>query len=377
MVIKNIKIVTLDKVIENGYIIINNDKIFGVYEGNYQGDDLDVIDGENKIAMPGFIDIHIHGSNGIDFMDAEPKDYKIISNSLFKEGVTSFLATTLTSDEESLKKVCEAVKIAITDNPSLLGIHLEGPYINVKYKGAQNEQYIRKPSKDEFDKLNNLSGNNIKYISLAPEIEGSLEFIKYVTSKGVVVSAGHSDASFNEIESALKYGLTNTTHTHNAMSGHHHRKPGIVTAAMYFDEIYPEVICDGLHVSPNVIKTFYKIVTSNRFIMVTDALKIKHSDINTFKLFGLDAERKDGAAYLTSGPLAGSLLSMDQGLRNLKTYIKDITLIDLMKVSSYNASKSLKIQDIGLIAVGKYADIVLLNDDLTVYSTYSRGKKVY
>lgn len=375
MVITNVKIVTLNKVIENGYVIISGDKILSVNEGHYQGEDKDIIDGGNKILMPGFIDVHIHGSAGIDFMDAAEEDYKIISTSLFKEGVTGYLATTLTSDLDSLIKVAKNVKKAIKDNPSLIGIHLEGPYINAKYKGAQNELYIRKPDILEFDKLNEASGNNIRYISLAPEVEGSLEFIKHITDRGVVASAGHTDASFNDVEKAIEAGLTNTTHTHNAMSGHHHRKPGVLTAAFYFDALYTEFILDGIHVHPDVIRTSYKIITSDRFFVVTDALKIKHSDIDKFKLFGLDVERRDGAAYLTSGPLAGSLLSMDKALRNLKSYIKDISLIDLMKVSSYNASKALKLSDRGLIEAGRYADLVLLNEDLTVSSTYLRGKK--
>lgn len=376
MVITNLKIVTLEKVIENGYIIIENDKIIDVVEGKYLEDDKDVIDGKGKIAMPGFIDVHIHGSCGIDFMDAAENDIKLISESLYKEGVTTYLATTLTSDKESLEKVCGVIKNSIKDNPSLLGLHFEGPYINAKHKGAQNELFIRKPDIEEFNYLNKLSGNNIKYISLAPEVEGAMEFISHVTKDGVTVSAGHTDATFDDVETAIKHGLTNTTHTHNAMSGHHHRNPGVVTAALYFDELYCEVICDGIHVCPNTVKAFFKAVGEDRFVMITDALKIKHSEIDTFQLFGLDCVRKNGAAYLLTGPLAGSLLTMDQGLRNLRKYINNISLIQLMKVSSYNASKSLHLSDRGLIEKGRNADVVLLSEDLYVSDVYKLGKKV-
>jgi N-acetylglucosamine-6-phosphate deacetylase len=310
-------------------------------------------------------------------MDASKDDIKIVADALYQEGVTSFLATTLTSDNESLKRVCSVIKEAKEVCPSLLGIHLEGPYINAKYKGAQNEAFIRNPDIKEFDELNFLSGNNIKYISLAPEKEGALDFIRHITSLGVVASAGHTDASFNKIEEAIEYGLTNITHTHNAMSPHHHRNPGVVTAAMYFDELYTEVICDGIHVSKETLKAFYKIVGADRFIMITDALQIKLSDINEFKLFGLDCIRKNNAAYLTSGPLAGSLLTMEQGLKNLKAYIKNISLIDLMKVSSYNASKSLHLNDRGLLEENRIADIVLLDEELNVKEVYKLGKKVY
>lgn len=374
MVINNIKIVTLNKIIENGYIVIKGKKISKIAAGNYFGEDV-VIDGLGKIAMPGFIDIHIHGSCGIDFMDADEKQIKIIAEALYKEGTTTFLATTLTSDNKSLKKVCKIVAKAMKSVPSLGGIHFEGPYINVKYKGAQNEKYIRKPDVEEFNELVKLSKNNIRCISLAPEIEGAYEFIKNAKLQNITVSAGHSDAGFKEIENAISLGLTNTTHTHNAMSGHHHRKPGIVTASMYFDNLYTEVICDGIHVCPDTLKTFYKIVGEDRFIIVTDALLAKHSNLEKFQIFGLDCVKKDGAAYLTTGPLAGSLLTMDQAIRNMHEFT-NASLIQLAKISSTNAAKSLNMNDRGVLAKGKIADIVLLSEKLEIKDVYKLGKKV-
>ena len=373
MVIKNLKIVKHDEVIENGYIVIANDKIQLIGRGEYVGK---AIDGKGKIAMPGFIDIHIHGSCGIDFMDASPEEIKIIADSLYTEGVTTFMATTLTSDNASLKKVCENVKEAKNNVPSLGGIHFEGPYINAKYKGAQNEAYIRNPDINEFNELCELSGNNVRYIAMAPEKEGAIEFIKNAREKGVSIAAGHSDATFDQVAEAIKAGLTNTTHTHNAMSGHHHRNPGIVTAAMCFDELYTEVICDKIHVCPNTLKTFYKIVGPDRFVIITDALKAKHSDLEHFQLFGLDCERKNGAAYLLTGPLAGSLLTMDQGVRNVRD-ITGASLIDLAKVSSTNAAKSLRLQGVGELKEGYQADIVLLDKELNVKNVYKNGEEVY
>lgn len=376
MIIKNIKIVTLKKVIENGYIEISNHKIVNVKEGDYQGEDTNIIDGHHKIAMPGFIDIHIHGSCGIDFMDADEQGYKEIAKALYSEGTTTFLATTLTSDYKSLAKVCKTVAKVKKEVPSLGGIHFEGPYINAKYKGAQNEAFIRNPDIEEFNKLVKLSHKNVRYISLAPEKEGAMDFIANAIKQGVCVSAGHTDATFTDIEKAISYGLTNTTHTHNAMSGHHHRNPGVVTAAMYFDNLYTEAICDGIHVCENSLKTFYKIVGPDRFIIVTDALLGKHSDINEFKLFGLDCIKKDGAAYLTTGPLAGSLLTMDQGVRNMAKFTK-ASLIDLAKISSTNAAKAMHFKDRGLLAKGKLADIVLLDESLHVQDVYKLGEKVF
>ena len=376
MVINNIKIVTLKKVIENGYLQIEGKKIVKVGNESYSGNDNNVIDGQGKIAMPGFIDLHIHGSCGIDFMDAKAEEIKIIADKLYSEGTTSFLATTLTSDHKSLLRVAKEVKKAKKFVPSLLGIHFEGPYINAKYKGAQNEAFIRKPNIEELVELVKASNNNVRYITMAPEQDNAIEFIKKAKELGVTVSAGHSDASFNDVSKAIEAGLTNTTHTHNAMSGHHHRNPGIVTAAFYFDQLFTECICDGIHVCENTLKTLYKIVGPDRFIIVTDALLGKHSEISSFKLFGLDVVERDGAAYLTSGPLAGSLLTMDQGVRNVKAFT-NASLIDLAKVSSTNAARSLNLKDRGVLAKGKLADIVLLSDDLHVCDVYKLGEKVY
>jgi len=374
MVLNNIKIVTPDGIIENGYISIKDGIIVDINKGNYSGND-QIIDGKGQTAMPGFIDIHMHGSCGIDFMDAKPEDYKTIANALYKEGVTTFLATTLTSDKESLLKVCRAVKEAKESVPSLGGIHLEGPYISVKYKGAQNEEFIRNPNVKEMAELIEASGNNVRYISMAPEKDGSLEFIKFCVENGVTVSAGHTDATFRQVKEAMKYGLTNTTHTYNAMSGHTHRNPGVVSAALYYDKIFTEFICDGIHVCNDTLKISYKIIGPERFIVITDALKIKNSDLEKFELFGLPCIRKDGAAYLEAGPLAGSLLTMDQGVRNMYEVTK-ANLVDLSKICSRNAANSLHFYDRGELKVGKIADIVLLNGSLQVQEVYKLGNKV-
>ena len=373
MVISNIKIVLENRIIKNGYLVFENGLIKRVGEGKYDGE---AIDGKGLIAMPGFIDIHIHGSSGIDFMDATEKDYETIANSLYSEGVTTFLATTLTSDNESLKRVCKTINNVKKDIPSLAGIHFEGPYINKLYKGAQNEKYIRNPDIKEFDELQKISGNNVKYITLAPENEGAMEFISHVSKNGVTVSVGHSNATFDDVKLAIKNGLTNVTHMHNAMSGHHHRKPGIVTAGFYFNELYTEFICDTIHVCRDVLEMSYKVIGPDRFVIITDALKAKHSDLKEFELFGLPCERRDGAAYLKTGPLAGSLLTMDQGVRNMRE-ITGAALYELANISSRNAAKSMHLYDRGIIQVGNLADIVLLDENLNVKETYKLGKRVF
>ena len=371
MVLKNLKIVLENEVIDNGFLVIENGLISKIGKGDIDGEDC-----HGLIAMPGFIDIHIHGSAGIDFMEAKEEDYKIIADSLYKEGVTTFLATTLTADKNSLARVCETVNKVKKEIPSLGGIHFEGPYISEKYKGAQNEMFIRNPDIKEFDELQKLSGNNVRYITLAPEKEGALDFIKHVSNNGVTVSVGHSAASLEDVRKAIEAGLTNVTHTHNAMTPHDHKNPGVVTAAFDFEQLYTEFICDKIHVCKDALETSYKIIGPERFIIITDALKAKHSNLVKFKLFGLDCERRDGAAYLSTGKLAGSMLTMDQGVRNIAE-ISNASLCDLAKISSRNAAKSLHFNDRGVISVGKLADLVLLDKDLNVQTTYKNGKKVY
>ena len=376
MIIKNIKIVTLNEVIEKGYVEFNNGLITNIQSGEYLGNE-EAIDGLGKIAMPGFIDMHTHGSCGIDFMDATEDDYNIIEKAFYEEGITSFLATTLTSDIESMKRVSSVVKNVINDIPSLVGVHLEGPYINKVYKGAQNEAFIREPSISELNELIEASDANIRLITMAPELNGSLEFIKEAVKNNITISAGHSNATFADIEKAIEAGLTNITHTHNAMSKHDHKNPGIVTAAFYFDELFTECICDGIHVHPNTLKTLYKIVGPNRFMIVTDALLGKHSSVEKFQLFNLDCTYRNGAFYLVdAGNLAGSALYMNQGLKNVRN-ICGASLVELARISSYNQAKSLHLGDRGVLEVGKLADIVLVNENFDVLNVFKLGKEVY
>lgn len=376
MVLTHLSIVTPTRLIKEGYLRFEGGNIAEIGEGEYRGDE-ETSDRRGLLAFPGFVDIHIHGSVGIDFMDAEASDYPKIADSLYEEGVTTFLATTLTSDFDSLARVCKTVREVKEkgDVPSLAGIHFEGPYISLKYKGAQNPAYIRDPDIEEFDKLQDIAGGNVKYIALAPEKEGMSAFISHVTKEGVVVAAGHTDATFDDVERAIGNGLTNVTHTHNAMSPHHHRNPGVVTAAMYFDSLYTEVICDTVHVCPNTLKTFYHIVGPDRFVAITDALKVKHTTLQTFQLFGLDCVRKPDAAYLVSGPLAGSILSMDQALRNLAS-ITGADEVSLAKMVATNAAKSLHLDDVGSLENGKKADVVLLTKDYQVKEVYKEGRRV-
>lgn len=375
MIIKNLKIVKNNEIIDNGYIEIQDKLIVKIAEGNYEGSDINVVDGNNKIAMPGFIDLHTHGGYGVDFMEANEEQINYFAKKIYEEGVTTFLLTTLTSDMDSLKRVCNAVANSINSSPALYGIHLEGPYISLAYKGAQNEAYIRDCNICEINELQEASNGNVRYITLAPETNNSSEFIKYVTDRNVVVSVGHSAAQRNHVKNAIANGLTNVTHINNAMRKYGNEDADIIHEAIE-NKLYAECIFDGVHINKETLINLYNEIKEDRFVLITDSLQVKGTDVESFELFGLPCYKTNQAAYLTSGKLAGSVLTMNQAVKNAKEYL-DIDLIALSKIASTNAAKSLKLNDRGVLEKGKLADIVLLNENLDVVDVFKNGIKVF
>lgn len=374
MIINNLKIVMFNKIIEKGYIEIKEDKIIDIKEGSYQGNEKEIVDGNNKIALPGFIDLHTHGGYGVDFMEADGNQIKSFANKIYQEGVTTFLLTTLTSDKESLKNVCLNVANIIEEVPSLYGIHFEGPYISYDYKGAQNENYIRECNINEFVELQQVANGNIKYITLAPETKNSYEFIKYVSDRNVVVSVGHSAAKKEHMTQAILNGLTNVTHINNAMRKYGNEDADIIHEAIK-NHLYTECIFDGVHINKDILKALYNEIKEDRFIIVTDSLKEKRTDVTSFKLFGLQCYKNDTAIYLESGKLAGSVLTMQQAIKNAQEFL-GANLIALAKITSTNAAKSLKLNDRGILEKGRLADIVLVDNELNIKDVYKLGKKV-
>ena len=375
MVITNAKIVGPEDVIENGYVLFKKDKIIEVKSGEYHGNE-EVYDAKGNILMPGFVDVHIHGCSGVDFMDATVEDYVKIGKALLNEGVTSFLATTLSSDHESILRVCKTVKKAMKLVPNLAGIHLEGPYINPKYKGAQNEKYIRLPNRRELKQYIRASGNNISKITIAPELPGAdILSISTMHSAIKMVSIGHSAADYNEIKRAENFGCSGVTHLTNGMNKDESVLKGIIQAIKEAPIMSAEIICDGIHIKPEQINEIYKELTSEKLMIVTDALKAKHTDMDEFELFGHPCHVKDGAAYLENGKLAGSLLTFDQAVRNVKKWT-NASLIDLSYMASINPSMCLKNGYIGSIYRKCVPDFVVLDKDLNIIDVFSKGNLV-
>lgn len=378
MLIINGKIYLEDRVIENGFVEIQEDKItsIGMMENKPEGHDL-IIDAKGQHVMPGFIDQHIHGANGADHMDATEEALHNIATFLPKEGTTSYLATTMTQSLEAVSKALKEI-VAYQDHKNvpgqaeIVGIHLEGPFISKKHVGAQNPIFVQKPTRENFDVVWEAADHRIKLITYAPE-EAEEGFTDYLRSKGVVPSAGHTDAGYQQIVDEIAHGLSNLTHFHNAMKPHHHREPGAVTAGFLRPELKAELIVDGVHLHPDVVKATYEIKGVDNVIAITDAMRAKGLPDGKYDLGGQEVTKVGKECRIETGSLAGSVAEMDFVVRNFKNFT-GCSMRDLVKVSSENAAKHLEIFGRkGSIAIGKDADIVIVDEDINVDTTICRG----
>ncbi len=367
----------LENEIFSGYIEIENKIIKNIFEDSKKLEKgIETLDYSGKIIAPGYFDTHVHGFGGFDVMDATQDAIIEISRGIVKNGVTSFLPTTLTDTTEKLNLACENVNKykGLCDGAKILGIFLEGPFFTETYKGAQNPKFMSNPNIETLKEWKKLSGNLVNKIAIAPERENSLEFIKDATKDGVNIALGHSNATYEEAIKAVKYGANIFVHTYNGMSPLHHRNPGMVGAALTSDA-YCEVICDGHHVHKGAIKLVLKAKTADKTVLVTDCMRAGGMKDGDYTLGDFDVIVKDGTARLHSGSLAGSVLNLCDGVKNLVDW-NLATPLEAVKMASITPAKSVGLDKmIGSIAVGKYADINILNNDMTINSVYIDGKK--
>lgn len=370
-------IILKDKIIKDGILIIEGGKIDFVGEKNKINIDHIDYDFKEDYISPGFIDIHIHGSIGKDFLDCEYDDIETLSLFLAQNGVTSFLPTIVTAPLEDMKKAIEKIELYIQNQKigaKVLGIHIEGPFLNPKYKGAQREDCIIKP---DLDILRYLLSSNLKIMTLAPELEGTFELIKYLVKNNVIVSAGHTDATLDITKKAKELGLSNITHLFNGMRPLHHREPGIVGTALIEDELSVELIADGFHLADTILKLVYKTKPKDKIILVTDAMMAAGLNDGEYSLAGQKVLVKDGKATLESGSLAGSTLRMNKAVKNFKEKV-GVKLEDAVYIASYSPAKLLGVENKkGSLEVGKDADIIIFDKDLNIKMTIVEGKIVY
>ncbi|MEY2195480.1 N-acetylglucosamine-6-phosphate deacetylase [Neobacillus sp. BF23-41] len=381
ILLKGVQVYSEDILIENGFIKINNGKIveIGSMEELEKENEFEIIElpGHYK-AIPGLIDVHIHGVNGADTMDATKEALDIIVTALPKEGTTSFLATTMTQEGKQIENALINAGQYIEEQQSIgkaeiLGLHLEGPFVNSKRAGAQPIQHIIDPDLALFQKWQNLTNGNIKLVTLAPERPGGLEMIRYLKSNGIIASIGHTDATFDEVDEAIDAGANHVTHLFNQMRGLHHREPGVVGAAFLRDELKAEIIVDGVHVRPEMVKLAFKQKQSEGLILITDSMRAKCLKNGKYDLGGQEVTVKNGKAVLEDGTLAGSILKLGHAVKNIIAYT-GCPLEDAIEMASVNPAKQLNIYDRkGSIAVGKDADIVILDEEMEVYMTLCHG----
>ncbi|MEB2631488.1 N-acetylglucosamine-6-phosphate deacetylase [Peribacillus frigoritolerans] len=383
-IINNLMVYSEKETYKNGFIKVVDGKIAEVGPASQykQDDDAKVITlSPDYQVIPGAIDIHIHGASNSDAMDATHDALSTMAKTLPKEGTTSFLATTMTQStqaiESALLNAGKYIENQTQEHAEIVGIHLEGPFISPARKGAQPEDYIVDPDVTLFKRWQEMAENQIKLVTLAPEQPNGLDLAAHLRGTGVVASIGHSDATYDQIDEAIQAGTTHVTHLYNGMRGLHHREPGVLGAAYLRDELYVELIADGIHCRPEMIKLAYNQITSERMILITDSLRAKWLEKGTYDLGGQPVNVDETKATLSDGTLAGSILKMDDAIKNTMKYT-DCSMTDIIKMTAENPAKQLRIFDRkGSIQVGKDADLVILNDRLDVEMTFCRGNLAF
>lgn len=376
MLIKNCNIIYLDK-IEKGSVLVENGKIKEINPSNVN--DTEVIDAEGLYLSPGFIDVHIHGAGGCDTMDGTVESINTIAKTIVQHGTTSFTPTTMTVAAEDIRKSMEVIKKLKeegTEGANVLGAHLEGPFISPKAIGAQNPNFLLAPSVENYNKIVGDYSDAVVSITMAPEVEGAKELIKYLSDNGVTVSIGHTKATYDEAIEGIKCGACHSTHLYNAMTPFTHREPGVV-GATFDTDITTETISDGIHISYPALRTAYKQKGTDKVLLVSDAMEACGMPDGQYSLGGQDVIVKNGAARLLDGTLAGSVLTLDKAVKNIYNN-SNYPLNEVVRMATYNGAKHCHVEDHkGLIKEGYDADLILFNEDIEIQKVFVNGKEVY
>lgn len=372
--ITNGRVILKDRIVDKA-VVIDKDRIADITD-TVPGL-VKEIDARGMYVSPGFIEIHMHGRNGYDAMDSSYEAINGISKALIGSGVTGFLATTMTMPEDDIKKAVMTVgeSMGRVQGARLMGLHMEGPFISKEHKGAQPEEYIQKPSMEEYLKLCDGFQNIVKLATVAPEIEGATEFIRQLADMGTVVSMGHTNATYEEAMRGIEAGIKSSTHTYNGMRGLHHREPGAL-GAVFDSDIFAEMICDGVHVHFAVLRALLKIKGVERSILITDSMRAAGMDDGVYDLGGQQVFVKDGQARLKDGTIAGSTLTLDRAVYNAVKHL-GVTIPEAVRMASYNPAVLLGIDDMGEIKKGNLADIILFDENIKIKGMYISGERIF
>jgi N-acetylglucosamine-6-phosphate deacetylase len=380
------KVVTPSEVIEDGVVLCEDGKIRFVGSGRDAAPEAgsQVVDARGQIVMPGFIDTHFHGSGGDDVMAGGAEGIRRISRALLRFGTTGYLATTIAAQHSELMRTVEdtiaAERADENDGPAaaLLGLHIEGPYINLKFKGAQPVAGIRDPNFDECRELLSAAAGRIKIMTMAPELPGGMELIRFLKANGVEASLGHSDADYDTALAAIDAGARRATHLYNAMSGVHHRKPGLASACLNEPGIQAELICDGVHVHPRMAQLAWRAMGRDGLTLITDATAAQGVGDGHFTLGDFQIEVRGALCTLMDGvTIAGSVLTMNKAVGNAMNFT-GMSLIDAAHTASFAPASVCGASDRkGSLETGKDADLAVLKPDFTVSHTIRAGRVAY
>ena len=395
--LKNAHIILKDKEIKNGFIKIVNDKIVLINDMNqflklHLSDNKKIIDLKHQVLMPGFIDPHVHGGYNHDFETSSKVDFSDFATKIAQEGVTSFCQATVTQSFDVLKKSFQLYQQWLQENKSSqtqakqIGIHMEGPFLSKEKKGAHKLSLLQQPNQEMVAKLIKASGNNIKVITYALELDDlKLSFSKFLHQNHILASIGHSNILAKEfLAKYQKVKIHQVTHLHNGMSTYSHfttghgKEAGLVTAALLADDVYCELISDGIHNNKETVALTYKIKGYQKIILITDAMKAKGLKNGFYKLGPLDVYKDDYQVTLKdSNLLAGSVAKFDHCFRKFKEFT-NANYVQMSHVSSLNAAKQLQVDHlVGSIEINKDADLVCLDNDDQVVLTISKGKIIF
>lgn len=381
LIISGPRLYTENNIIENASVIIHQTHIAEIHTKKIEKNNTEETFfsfPENYSVIPGLIDLHIHGINGKDCMDGTEEALTTISHALAKTGTTSFLATTMSADLSDIEKTLQRIAhFKKSNGAEMLGIHLEGPFLSAKRAGAQCKEKLLSPTIATMKQLQKISHHKIKLVTLAPELPMSVEFIRYLRQEKIIACMGHTDATYQESETAIDAGCTYATHLFNAMRDIHHREPGVVISALLSDKISVELIVDGIHLHPAMVELTYRLKGKDRIILVTDAMRAACLCDGNYELGGQSVHVKKGAPRLQNGTLAGSVLTLSSALQNMMT-MTHCSFEDALKMATENPAKILGIFDKkGSIAIGKEADLVVLDEKKKVVLTVCAGEVAY
>lgn len=380
-------ILTPFRAIKNGTVVVENEKIVGVHEGPVEVPEATEIDAQGRYIAPGFIDIHVHGGGGADFMDGTVEAFLTIAELHAQYGTTSLVPTTLTAEKEDLLHTLDVYEKATLNNPkgaNLLGIHLEGPYFAMTQRGAQDPRYIRPPDPAEYEEILNYSSSIVRW-SAAPELEGAILFGQRLRQRGVLAAIAHTEAYYDDVLAAYENGYSLITHLYSAMSGvtrkNAFRYAGVIESA-YLLDLDVEIIADGVHLPAPLLQLAYKIKGPDRTALITDAMRGAgmpegESILGSLKN-GLPVVVEDGVAKLPDRTsFAGSVATFDRLVRNMLT-MAHVPLLEAVRMASTTPARIMGIHDRkGAIATGKEADIVIFDQDIHVSLTMVGGRIVH